>query len=176
MLVVAAHDEADRIAATLAALASAFPGAPIWVADDGSSDRTPEIARLAGALAQMKGDWDVLKGRLGFNNPDGYGTTVSLRSENYRILSGTNGDSAWQSVLQQGRVADLLADADVERNCLQIDDGSGTPVPGDGNGSTAVSSTVAECIEHTFVYQSGTIPKRNARWWTPWGWWTCRSG
>ncbi|MGA2455879.1 MAG: glycosyltransferase [Solirubrobacteraceae bacterium] len=49
MLVVAAHDEADRIAATLAALASAFPGAPIWVADDGSRDATAEIARAAGA-------------------------------------------------------------------------------------------------------------------------------
>jgi glycosyltransferase involved in cell wall biosynthesis len=48
-VVVAAHNEADRIARTLAALASAFPGAPIWVADDGSSDATPEIARQAGA-------------------------------------------------------------------------------------------------------------------------------
>jgi hypothetical protein len=85
---------------------------------------------LAGALAQMKGDWDVLKSRLGFNNPDGYGTTVSLRSENYRILSGTNSDSAWQQVLQQGRVADLMSDSDVRRNCLQIGDGSGTAVPG----------------------------------------------
>ena len=85
---------------------------------------------LAGALAQMKGDWDVLKGRLGFNNPDGYGTIVSLRSENYRILSDTNGDNAWQQVLQQGRMADLLSDSDVKRNCLQIDDGSGTAVPG----------------------------------------------
>ncbi len=78
----------------------------------------------------MKADWDVLKGRLGFNNPDGYGTTVSLRTENYRILSGTNGDSAWQQVLQQGRVADLRADSDVKRNCLQIENGSGLPVPG----------------------------------------------
>ena len=85
---------------------------------------------LAGALAQMKGDWDVLKGRLGFNNPDGYGTTVSLRTENFRILASTNSDSAWQQVLQQGRVADLRADADVMRYCLQIDDGSGLPVPG----------------------------------------------
>ncbi|MGD0454746.1 MAG: glycosyltransferase [Solirubrobacteraceae bacterium] len=46
---MAAHNEADRIAATLAALARAFPGAPIWVADDGSTDATPEIARAAGA-------------------------------------------------------------------------------------------------------------------------------
>jgi len=46
---VAAHDEAQRIAATLAALARAFPGAPIWVADDGSADATAEIARRHGA-------------------------------------------------------------------------------------------------------------------------------
>jgi glycosyltransferase involved in cell wall biosynthesis len=49
LVIVAAYNEAERIGETLAALALAFPGAPIWVADDGSSDRTPEIARLAGA-------------------------------------------------------------------------------------------------------------------------------
>jgi len=85
---------------------------------------------LAGALAQMKGDWDVLKGRLGFNNPDGNGTTVSLRTENYRVLPGTNGDLAWQGVLQQARVPDITADADVSRLCLQVADPSGAPVPG----------------------------------------------
>jgi len=46
---VAAYNEAGRIGATLGALARAFPGAPVWVADDGSTDRTPEIAREAGA-------------------------------------------------------------------------------------------------------------------------------
>jgi glycosyltransferase involved in cell wall biosynthesis len=49
LIVVAALDEADRISSTLAALAFAFPGAPVWVADDGSRDATPEIARAAGA-------------------------------------------------------------------------------------------------------------------------------
>jgi glycosyltransferase involved in cell wall biosynthesis len=48
-VLVAAHNEAPRIAATLAALARAFPGAPIWVADDGSTDATAAIARTAGA-------------------------------------------------------------------------------------------------------------------------------
>jgi glycosyltransferase involved in cell wall biosynthesis len=48
-VIVAAYNEADRIGATLEALARAFPGAPLWVADDGSTDRTPEIARVAGA-------------------------------------------------------------------------------------------------------------------------------
>jgi glycosyltransferase involved in cell wall biosynthesis len=48
-IIVAAYNEAQRIGATLEALARAFPGAPVWVADDGSGDRTPEIARRAGA-------------------------------------------------------------------------------------------------------------------------------
>lgn len=85
---------------------------------------------LSSALAEMKADWDVLKGRLGFNNPIGYGTTASLRSEKYRILSGTDGDANWQDVLQQGRRADLRADSDVKRYCMQLDNGSGLPVPG----------------------------------------------
>jgi glycosyltransferase involved in cell wall biosynthesis len=49
LIVVAAHNEADRIAATLAALALAFPDAPVWVADDGSRDTTAQIARASGA-------------------------------------------------------------------------------------------------------------------------------
>jgi glycosyltransferase involved in cell wall biosynthesis len=49
IVLVAAHNEAPRIAATLAALARAFPGAPIWVADDGSTDATAAIASRAGA-------------------------------------------------------------------------------------------------------------------------------
>ena len=85
---------------------------------------------LSSALAEMKADWDVLKGRLGFNNPDGYGTTVSLRKENYRILAGGDGDSNWKDVLQRSQVADLLADPDVKRSCLQLDNSSGQPVPG----------------------------------------------
>jgi glycosyltransferase involved in cell wall biosynthesis len=51
-VVVAAYNEAQRIDATLRGLAHAFPGAPIWVADDGSSDGTAEIARRAGARVQ----------------------------------------------------------------------------------------------------------------------------
>ncbi len=85
---------------------------------------------LANALAEMKADYDTLKGRLGFNNPDGYGTTVSLRSENYRINADSTGDNNWKQVLEQGLVPDLLADSDVRRNCLQIDNGSGAAVPG----------------------------------------------
>jgi hypothetical protein len=85
---------------------------------------------LSSALAEMKADWEVLRGRLGFNNPDAYGTTVSLRTENFRVLPSTNSDANWKDILLQGRVPDLMADADVRRNCLQISRGDGLPVPG----------------------------------------------
>jgi glycosyltransferase involved in cell wall biosynthesis len=48
--IVTARDEAARIQATLRALAQAFPDAPVFVADDGSSDGTGAIAERAGAI------------------------------------------------------------------------------------------------------------------------------
>jgi hypothetical protein len=85
---------------------------------------------LSSVLAEMKADWDVLRGRLGFNNPDAYGTTVSLRTENLRILPTSDGDSNWKDVLQAARQKNILEDSDVRRYCMRIDDGSGLPVPG----------------------------------------------
>jgi len=49
VVIVAAHNEADRIEATLEALAGAFPDAQIVVADDASSDGTGELALSHGA-------------------------------------------------------------------------------------------------------------------------------
>jgi glycosyltransferase involved in cell wall biosynthesis len=49
VVIVAAYNEAPRIEATLGALAAAFLGASLWVADDGSTDATAQIARRAGA-------------------------------------------------------------------------------------------------------------------------------
>ena len=48
-IAVAAHNEADRLPDTLAALAEAFPGARVVVADDGSTDATRQVALAAGA-------------------------------------------------------------------------------------------------------------------------------
>ena len=47
-VVVTAHNEADRLGETLAALAEAFPAARVVVADDASEDGTAEVAREAG--------------------------------------------------------------------------------------------------------------------------------
>lgn len=48
-VVIAAFQEADRIAATVAGIAEAFPGALVVVADDGSGDGTAQVAEAAGA-------------------------------------------------------------------------------------------------------------------------------
>lgn len=48
-VIVTAFNEADRLPATLGALAAAFPGARILVADDGSTDGSAEVAAAHGA-------------------------------------------------------------------------------------------------------------------------------
>jgi glycosyltransferase involved in cell wall biosynthesis len=54
-VIVTARNEADRLPATLAALATAFPGARMVVADDGSKDATGEVAAAAGAQLVASG-------------------------------------------------------------------------------------------------------------------------
>jgi glycosyltransferase involved in cell wall biosynthesis len=49
IVIVTARNEADRLGATLAALAQAFPGARVVVADDGSRDATAHVALQSGA-------------------------------------------------------------------------------------------------------------------------------
>ena len=85
---------------------------------------------LSSAMAEMKADYDVLKGRLGFNAPDAYNTLASLRTGNLRILPDSSGLSTWQDFLQQSRMDNILEDADVRRYCQQVDSGDGLPVPG----------------------------------------------
>ena len=61
VVIVAAHNEADRIGDTVLALADAFPGAEIVVADDASEDATSEVAAANGARV-VRGDRSVGKG------------------------------------------------------------------------------------------------------------------
>jgi glycosyltransferase involved in cell wall biosynthesis len=61
LVIITARNEADRIEATLLALARAFPDARVYVADDGSTDATPEIAERAGARV-LRGEQALGKG------------------------------------------------------------------------------------------------------------------
>lgn len=61
-MLVTARNEADRLEATLSALTEAFPGAPVVVADDGSDDATPWIARGAAGVEVVRASERVGKG------------------------------------------------------------------------------------------------------------------
>jgi glycosyltransferase involved in cell wall biosynthesis len=54
-VVIAARDEAERIAATLAGVREAWPRATVWLADDGSRDGTARIASEHGARVLRSG-------------------------------------------------------------------------------------------------------------------------
>jgi glycosyltransferase involved in cell wall biosynthesis len=67
--IVAARNEADLIAATVASLRGAFPAATVYVADDASEDGTGETALAAGALV------------VGRRRPHGKGGNVTAAAE-----------------------------------------------------------------------------------------------
>jgi glycosyltransferase involved in cell wall biosynthesis len=68
-VIVAARNEADRIAATVEALRGVFPAAAVWVADDASTDGTSELAMAAGARVVSRG------------RPHGKGANVTAAAE-----------------------------------------------------------------------------------------------
>ena len=61
LAIVTARNEAASIGATIAALTRALPGAPVVLADDGSSDATAELAAAAGARV-LRGAHAIGKG------------------------------------------------------------------------------------------------------------------
>jgi glycosyltransferase involved in cell wall biosynthesis len=62
VVIVAARNEADRIGATLSALADAFPGSELVVANDASTDPTSDVASAHGARVVRSGPASVGKG------------------------------------------------------------------------------------------------------------------
>lgn len=54
-VLIAARNEADVIAQTIGSLRESFPGATLWVADDGSDDGTADVAMAAGAKVVRRG-------------------------------------------------------------------------------------------------------------------------
>jgi len=68
-VIVAARNEADRVAETIVALRASFPAAAIWVADDASTDGTAELALAAGAQVVSRG------------RPHGKGANVGAAAE-----------------------------------------------------------------------------------------------
>jgi hypothetical protein len=67
----------------------------------------PGSPGLADTMAQLKLNFDVLKGQMGFNNPQIETNRFSLRRELFRIPEGEEGDEAWRGILRDARVDNL---------------------------------------------------------------------
>jgi glycosyltransferase involved in cell wall biosynthesis len=123
-VIVAAHNEAERISSTLAALARAFPDAEVWVADDGSTDATPAIARAAGARV-VRSELTIGKGEMVTRAArDALRETSSRASARARVnkLSGTCMEQA--SALSVDRGDDgpifVLCDGDLGESAASL--------------------------------------------------------
>ena len=92
-MIVAAYNEGDRLGATLGALREAFPGAELWVADDGSVDATAQVAAQAGARV------------VSAPKQLGKGGALTLAAE---------------AVLREGDPTVVLADADLGASAAQL--------------------------------------------------------
>ena len=87
---------------------------------------------LCDAMARMSANWNVLKGRLGVNNPETTTKWFSLRYSLFRILPGEEGDKAWRDALSACWRDDLWADPEIARYCQppQSDSGPVAAEPG----------------------------------------------
>ncbi|HMN34881.1 MAG TPA: hypothetical protein PKE36_05665 [Chiayiivirga sp.] len=85
---------------------------------------------LADTMAQLKLNFDVLKGQMGFNAPQVETNRFSLRRELFRIDAGADGDEGWRSTLEAARVADLWQIPEFRRYARPFAPESVGPQPG----------------------------------------------
>lgn len=106
-VIVTARDEAERIGATLDALAHAFPGARVLLADDGSTDATAAIAAARGAHV-VRGERPLGKGEaatLAAREALRDARARALGDELFVLCDGDLGDSALRLAALAGAVA-----------------------------------------------------------------------
>ncbi len=90
----------------------------------------PGSPGLADSLGRMDQNFAVLKGQMGFNNPQTETNRFSLRREFFRIPDDENSDEAWREVLRQHRVDDLWTVKDFRRFCRPFAPENAGPQPG----------------------------------------------
>ena len=90
----------------------------------------PGSPGLADTMARLKANFDVLKGQMGFNNPQTETNRFSLRRELFRIPDGPAGDEAWREKLGSLRVDNLWAVPEFRRYARPFAPESAGPQPG----------------------------------------------
>src|SRR5262249_42518072 len=77
---------------------------------------------LSDPLAQMAQNFQaVLKGQLGFDNPQAETNRFSLRSEFFRIQPGTASNATWRDTLHQHVVPNILDVPEFQRYAVVFD-------------------------------------------------------
>lgn len=90
----------------------------------------PGTPGLADSMAQLRLNFDVLKGQMGFNNPQVETNRFSLRRELFRIPDGPEGDRDWRRRLEEARVANLWSVPEFRRYARPFAPESAGPQPG----------------------------------------------
>jgi hypothetical protein len=74
---------------------------------------------LSDPIARMTANWSlVLKGQLGFNNPQTETGRFSLRNELFRVLTGPSGNQRWRETLERHVVPNVLTLPEFRRHCI----------------------------------------------------------
>ncbi|AKS42485.1 hypothetical protein [Wenzhouxiangella marina] len=90
----------------------------------------PSSNGLADAMGRMRQNFDVLKGQLGFNNPQVETNRFSLRRELFRIEDTDEGDEQWRRILSESRVDNLWNLPEFRRFARPPQPESAGPLPG----------------------------------------------
>jgi len=90
----------------------------------------PGSRGLADPMGRMEENFEVLKGQMGFNNPQTETNRFSLRDELFRIMDEEGSDEAWRETLRQHRVDDLWMVPEFRRYCRPFAPESSGPQPG----------------------------------------------
>jgi glycosyltransferase involved in cell wall biosynthesis len=125
-VIVLARNEQDRIGETLGALARVFPGEPVMLADDGSTDRTPAIARSLGVRVTATGS------RTGKGAAATLAARTALAEASgdpvFLLCDGDLGESAAELSALVAAVRDGAADLAVARFRRRVGGGLGVAV------------------------------------------------
>lgn len=108
VVIVTAHNEADRLPATVQALAAAFPGARILVADDGSTDGSAAVAAAHGAEV-VRSERNVGKGGAATLAAERLLPLVSGPPESRPVILLCDGDLAASAQALQTLVEEVRA-------------------------------------------------------------------
>ena len=90
----------------------------------------PSSRGLADPLGRMQQNFAVLKGQMGFNNPQVETNRFSLRRELYRLRDDEEGDEQWRQILEEARVDNLWTLPEFRRYARPPQPETAGPLPG----------------------------------------------